>query len=210
MKWIRNIFAKKRNRRIFAVLLISLCAFLVWFFYPTRFDRAVSFTLKWEGEFSDMEHDRGGKTKYGITAPFLEDYKGAITLGGTPDCVQDINRWQAVQMYHALWNKEQLDGIRNESIARALFDYTVHSSARKVIGRMQHLLNTQFGAHLPEDGKMGVQTISVINRQNARTLFDSLQAERRRYLRTFISENPDQKAFENGWMRRINDIRFEP
>jgi hypothetical protein len=37
-----------------------------------------------------------------------------------------------------------------------------------------------------------------------------LQAERRRYLQTFISENPDQKAFENGWMRRINDIRFEP
>lgn len=210
MKWTNNIFGKKRNRRIFAVLLIALCAFLVWYFYPTRFDRAVNFTLKWEGEFSDMEHDRGGKTKYGITAPFLEDYKNAITWDEAPNSVQDITRRQAVQMYHALWQKEQLDGIGNESIARALFDYTVHSSARKVIGRMQHLLNTRFGAHLPEDGKMGAQTISAINRQDAEALFDSLQAERRSYLKTFINENPDQKEFENGWMQRIDDIQFEP
>lgn len=208
----RSLLRNIGYKRLTAIAALQLITLGILVFAPlTRFDRAVRFTLKWEGEFSCLEHDRGGITKYGITAPFLQDYRYAIdSENGEPHHVADVTKSQAVAMYRALWQKEKLDSIENESIARAIFDYTVHSSAREVIKRLQHLLNTQFGQQLPEDGKMGAKTLSAINQQDSKAFFKALQTERRTYLQTFIAQNPEQKDFENGWMQRIDAIHYKP
>jgi len=85
-------------------------------------DRALAFTLAWEGGFVDNPNDPGGATNYGISQrafPHLD--------------IRNLTLPEAKDIYkQAYWNA--IDGDRRPLVeAIALFDFAVHSGVRRAL-----------------------------------------------------------------------------
>ena len=52
--------------------------------------------------------------------------------------------------------------------------------------------------------------ITALNAANQKELFDKVFAARRKYFEDVIAKDPTQAKFRNGWLRRLNDFKFEP
>ena len=46
-----------------------------------KFESVIGYSFDFEGGYVNKKNDRGGETQFGITAPFLEDYKYALPDG---------------------------------------------------------------------------------------------------------------------------------
>ena len=160
---------------------------------------------KWEGGWSDHEADRGGKTNMGITLTtwrscgYDKDGDGDIDAEDlrliTPDDV-----FQVFKKHY--WDRYQADFIHNQSVANLCVDWLWMSGA-PAIRRVQQLLQ------ITVDGIVGPQTVASINLANQRQLFESIKADRIRFVDEICTRNPSQKVFRKGWMNRINDFKFQ-
>lgn len=102
----------------------------------SAFDRALEFTLKWEGGKVNHPSDPGGKTNLGVTQATFNAHRDAI--GQPRDDVFNITREEAAQIAKVrYWDAMGLDDIagRDESLAIALFDWGFHSGVQNVINR---------------------------------------------------------------------------
>jgi len=58
------------------------------------------------------------------------------------------------------------------------------------------------------DGIVGAKTIEALNRQDSYAFWVHLINERKIYIDKIIRHNPSQIRFKQGWLNRINDLRF--
>lgn len=102
----------------------------------TAFDRAFSFTLKWEGGRVDNIHDPGGRTNLGVTQATFNAWRDS--QGQPREDVFNITRQEAAEIAKVrYWDAMGLDDIaaRDENLAVALFDWGYHSGVQNVINR---------------------------------------------------------------------------
>ena len=72
---------------------------------------------------------------------------------------------------------------------------------------MQKTVNS-LGGKLIVDNKMGINTINAINKLDSHQLFDAYQKNRIDYYTQRVNTLPSQKVFLNGWLNRVNSIKF--
>lgn len=72
-----------------------------------------------------------------------------------------------------------------------------------------------YGIKLPQkilgvaiDGIVGTKTIEAVNNQDPKELFEAIKAERIAYIDRIIQARPANKKFRNGWINRINDLKY--
>lgn len=102
----------------------------------TAFDRAFSFTLKWEGGRAEHPNDPGGRTNLGVTQATFNAWRDS--QGQPREDVFNITRQEAAEIAKVrYWDAMGLDDIaaRDESLAVALFDWGYHSGVQNVINR---------------------------------------------------------------------------
>lgn len=102
----------------------------------TAFDKAFSFTLKWEGGKVDSIHDPGGRTNLGVTQATFNAWRDS--QGQPREDVFNITRQEAAEIAKVrYWDAMGLDDIaaRDESLAVALFDWGYHSGVQNVLNR---------------------------------------------------------------------------
>ena len=58
------------------------------------------------------------------------------------------------------------------------------------------------------DGIVGDKTIFAVNAYNQRDLFDYIKTERIAFVHNIVENNPSQKKFLQGWVNRINSLKF--
>ncbi len=169
------------------------------------FARAVNIVLMHEGGFADVEGDRGGATKYGISLRLLKNLPdGDLDENGLVDSkdIESLTRDQAIDFYfREFWSKFQYHKLHDWQLAAKIFDLSVNMGPARAHRLLQQAL-LAVGKKVDCDGKLGVQTIKTANAAPRDALVSALRSEAAGYYRQIAKMNPDQEKFLNGWLRR--------
>ena len=170
----------------------------------SKFNSIIDKNLEHEGGYVNDKNDRGGETKYGITKPFMEEYKYALP-GEKAIPIKDLTVDDAKKLYKAMWDRYNLGYIRDKDLAYVIYDYMINSYAGTVAKRTQEILNTK-GAALKVDGHIGEKSLNAIHDSDPKWLIDEILKNRQHYHRQDVYNNPVQIKFYAGWMNRLNKI----
>ena len=168
----------------------------------SEFDSVIGYSFNFEGGYTNRKEDR--ETNYGITAPFMENYKHVLP-GGKSKPIRELTKDEARQLYKAQWDEYNLGYIRDKNLALALNDYMINSNARKVAERVQGILNSN-GQNLKVDGRIGAQTLNAIHNTDKEWLIDQILMDRLQRYRFTIEREPQKIIYVAGWINRLNDL----
>jgi lysozyme family protein len=164
--------------------------------WSDQFERALKFTLQYEGGWADHPKDPGGATMKGVTLKTYQTYLGRPVskneLKNIPDeHVRDI--------YHThYWLKTSADKLP-PGLSLAVFDFGVNSGPSRATRALQKAAGIT-----PVDGKIGTQTLDAINAYvvrygTARAIRD-YNSDRLKFLRGLGTWS----TFGKGWQRRVD------
>lgn len=162
-----------------------------------NYDKAIAFTLKYEGGYVNDPADRGGETYRGITRINHPTWSGWAEVDRIkprhgqiiPSLEDDVKKFYQ-QKY---WGR--IGEICNDALAAFIFDWRVNSG-NIAIKKLQALVGAD------ADGIIGSETISKANNYNG-NLTALLIKERRKFVANIVKNNPSQNKFLNGWLNRI-------
>jgi lysozyme family protein len=146
-----------------------------------------------EGGFDNDPLDRGGPTKYGITARELGRYR-QLGRAATADEVKALSTTEAGDIYRVSY-VAPFAAIADERLRAQLVDFGVTSGIGTAAAALQRLL----GVHV--DGIVGPQTAAAAAAAGPH-LNNALVAARARYLERVVDRDPSQLVFFHGWIRR--------
>ena len=155
-----------------------------------KFDSVIEDSFRFEGGYSNNKFDRGGKTKYGITEVFMEQYKRALPEGKVKP-IEELTKEDAYKLYFAMWNNKKLGLIRDKALAFVLNDYMINSSEWEVAKRVQRILNSN-GENLKVDGIFGEKTLESIHRTDKKWLIEQILIDRYRNYRENVKDDYKQ------------------
>lgn len=158
------------------------------------------FILRWEGGYSNRRNDRGGATNKGITIATFRHFYGT---GATVEQLKALTdeQWMTIFL-GGYWNPFMADSIINQSVANICVDWAWASGTGTAIRKVQSLVGVK------EDGIVGVQTLSAINKANQRRLFSKIKSARLQFVEAIVRRDPTQKENLKGWRNRINALSF--
>ena len=146
-----------------------------------NFTKAMTFTGKWEGLYSNDKFDKGGKTKYGIADAGDGRIDGLVDINadGKGDVrVEDLTLEQALSRYYnSYWLASGCDKLE-PCLATVVFDSAVNCGP----GRAKRWLKKSGG--------------------DIRKYLEL----RRVYYLALIAKDPTQERFKKGWLNRLNDL----
>jgi lysozyme family protein len=174
--------------------------------YSQAFNRAIAFILPHEEEFArghwgdenfvvaeNVSGDSGGVTKYGIDA---SSHPGVD--------IKDLNRDQAITIYHEEWKWRNLDALP-EKLAIAMFDVWVNGGF--AVKWLQIALNKISKLNLVVDGDLGAKTISAAQACDQVAVLRYFINERDARFESLASNHPQDRQFLGGWEQRDADLR---
>lgn len=160
---------------------------------------------KWEGGYVNDPLDHGGATNMGITISTWRavgyDKDGDGDIDETDIKLLDKKDFAAVLRKY--WDRWKADEIKNQSVANLLVDW-VWASGKWGIVIPQRTLKVN------ADGVVGPITIKAVNIQDQKKFFTDIWILRRKFLENIVVNNPSQKKFLKGWLRRLDDFKFGP
>ena len=138
--------------------------------------KALAFTLRWEGLYSDNPSDPGGQTMKGVTKVVYDSYRTKHSLP-----IQSVKLISDSELYdiykNQYWIAAGCDKITDIKLAVSVFDYSVNSG----VARAKRYLA------LTSDYKQ-----FNINRLG--------------YFTKIVAANPKLSVFLKGWTNRVNDL----
>lgn len=164
----------------------------------TPFDRALSFTLHWEGGYVNHPADSGGATNMGITQAVYATFRQQSGLPAKD--VRNISRGEVAMIYRErYWNALDLDRYHG-ILALVLFDTAVNFG----VGRTRAFLRLMApGAKSP---LIGGPDLSPLMKAGFQTEVAALAFQvigmRRAWRYQRVIEAPSQEVFLRGWLRR--------
>ena len=161
-----------------------------------RFEKIFDYLLKVEGGYSNDKHDKGGKTKYGITE---EDARDFGYKGDMQDLTKDFAKNIYLKKYY-LGNK--LDKVVNDKMALSVCDFIVNGGAWGA-KKAQAALN-ELGFDLRVDGILGKKSLAALNEVDENKFLEKYHDLQRRYYRVLAANKPSQKKFLTGWLNRVD------
>lgn len=149
-------------------------------------DSAFDLLMLNEGGYVNNQHDKGGKTKYGISKTAYPDLD-----------IENLTLEQAKGIYKKdYWNRCKCDDLP-DALSVAVFDFAVNSGVKRAIKYLQLSLG------VTADGIIGNQTLGACNRLPIKNILEDYLNKRLQYLMSL----KDFKYFGNGWGKRINRVR---
>jgi lysozyme family protein len=157
-------------------------------------DDLLNAILAREGGFVNSSVDRGGATKYGITAATLGSWKHlnrqatvAEMRALTPDDARAIYRAQYCAPF---------DAVPFDELKAQLCDFGVNSGVTTAIKTLQRVLG------VPVDGVYGDRTRAAVAVMPHRLVNDALVGARVALLSEMVDRDASQQVYLHGWVRR--------
>lgn len=158
--------------------------------------------IRREGGFVNHPADKGGATKYGITAATLGNWRG-LKRNATANEVQNLTQSEAEQIYYKNYiQKPGFDTINFYPLLNLIVDYGVHSGTSRAVKALQTCLG------VTADGIFGVKSNAALqnalnNETELKALYYKLLVNRTKFLMNFVAKNPSQLCFLNGFTNRL-------
>ena len=167
----------------------------------------IGLILLHEGGYVDHPNDKGGATNFGITQNTLTGWRGYPV---SKDEVRNMLVEEARDIYEVRYLKEPgIDKIIDPPQTLVL-DMSINHGPRRSVKILQKTINLvgEFGI-VDVDGRLGPQTRGVVN--NAAEVMgpylqNALVEERIKFYHAIVNNNPSQKVFLKGWLRRANSF----
>lgn len=168
------------------------------FFLPT--------VLKWEGGFVNDPLDRGGATNKGVTISTFKKMGYDNDRDGDID-IEDLKKLTDDQAFNIMkelyWDWWKADLIMNQSVAEQLVDFVWGSGKWGIIIPQKAL-------GLKADGIVGPRTLALVNDSKyQQKIHATVKQARLDFIQKIILNNPTQRRFEKGWIRRVNSFTFK-
>jgi lysozyme family protein len=165
------------------------------------FDLFLPTLLRLEGGYVDDPSDPGGETNKGITmAVFRQCSHELLGLNPTSENLKSLTDSQAGIIYRAhYWNKMRGDEIQLQDLANIVCDFYVNAGTHATI-MLQRILNSM-GAHVVEDGAIGLASIQAMNGFNQADVYRQYKQGRINYYQSLGQRFPQ---FLQGWLNRVN------
>lgn len=156
--------------------------------------------IRREGGFIYHPTDRGGPTKYGITAKTLGNWRNLGRLA-TSDEVVALTEAEAREIYRRQYIvAPDFDAITHPTLQVLLVDSGVHSGPQKAVKWLQEALGVTV------DGVIGPKTRAALAATDQSKLYRKVLAARLRHLGRLITNDPEQSVFAAGWMNRMAEF----
>ena len=151
------------------------------------FQKALNFTLQFEGGFVNHPADPGGPTNKGVTLAVLQENKIDENNDGKSDIedLKNLSLDSVVQLYkHKYWNKLGLDDLieSHPKLAIAAFDTAVLTGP----GRASKWLTTTLDKFEDYPYFLNLRMIHHLE---------------------VVKKNPATAVFKKGWLRRVNELK---
>lgn len=147
-------------------------------------------------------------THFGLIVDDLIEYNLDVTGDGKIDWkdVRDLKADQAALILKKVyWDYMKADSINNQSLAMYIVDSGLVFGRPLVSKFIQSILG------LVVDGLFGPKTINAINMLNdGKVLHDALKSKIISRCDAIVKANPHKKEYYNGWINRINAIKYAP
>ena len=163
-------------------------------------DELIAGIVAREGGYANRAADRGGPTKYGITAATLGRWR-RLGRDATAAEVRALSTTEAADVYRA-WYVAPFAAVGDERLRAQLADFAVTSGVATAAIALQQLVDVR------ADGVVGPVTAAAAAAAG-RHLANALVAARVRYLERVVDADPSQLANLHGWIRRAVTF-FDP
>ena len=154
------------------------------------FEKALSFTLSWEGGWVDNPNDPGGETNFGISKnsyPVID--------------IKNLTREKAGEIYRKdYWDKGQCYLLPNP-VNIVHFDACVNAGITQANRLLQRAAVTQ------DDGIIGPMTLQAVEDCNPKELAFACIRERNTFYHTLVDRKPKFNDFINGWLNRTKALK---
>ena len=151
-----------------------------------NFDMAIDKILQHEGGYVNDPADPGGETNFGISKRNFPDVD-----------IKNLTVDRAKEIYRAnYWNRVGGDHIGDDELALNIFDFAVNAGT----GTSARIIQEIVGAGV--DGVIGNNTISAINRFDARMAVKEFQKRRVLHYVDLVKKNNNLLRFLSGWINR--------
>ena len=160
---------------------------------------ALKFTLKWEGGFANHPNSPGGATNKGITQKTYNIYRTNKKLPTTS--VELIGDEEVLEIYRDMFWKPSRAELMILPLAVVQFDTAVLVGVGSSIKLLQSALK------LTADGLFGPKTEAALRKNNSLETAIEVINLRVVYYKQRVAENPNQKVFLQGWLKRANDLK---
>lgn len=167
---------------------------------PSNIQPILADILRREGGYTNNPADRGGPTKYGITAATLGDWR-KLGRPATESEVQALTEQEALEIYFANYvQRPGLDAVQEPKLLGLLVDTAVHSGPGYAVRSLQRALG------VPADGIIGPRTREMLSRADPARLYRLVLADRLRFLGRIIANDKSQAVFAAGWLNRLAEF----
>ena len=166
-----------------------------------NYDAAFKAMILHEGGYVNHPNDRGGPTNLGITKAVLSAWLGR------PASIADVRALKLADV-KPIYRANYANAIRFDDLPSGIdylaFDFAVNSGPSRAAKYLQALVGVE------QDGYIGPDTLYAAKAMYERgpaKMITAYADRREAFFRSIIVNNPSQKVFERGWMRRIAEAR---
>ena len=165
-----------------------------------------NFTSRAEGGYSNVTHDRGGKTNYGVTQRTYNAY--AKQNGIHAKDVKTLTKAEASRVMKVeFYERPKIDQLQNVApkTAKVVYDFGVNSGPGTAVKNLQNIIG------VPSDGRIGPETLEAVKSfpGGDQKLAEAQLDQRQKHVNNIVKNDPTQKKFESGWNNRIQNLRNE-
>lgn len=164
------------------------------------FDRALEFTLRWEGGYVNNPADRGGATNKGITQSTYDSWRTAKSTNRQSVALISDDEVKTIY-FERYWLQAKCHQIatHSEALAIAHFDWAVNGGVSQATKMLQGVVGTQ------ADGSWGPKSQTALLASGPDVLGRYLAEREARYHTLATRKNQDR--FLNGWLNRLSSLR---
>ncbi len=170
----------------------------------SKFEIALTSTLRNEGSFVNHKDDQGGPTNFGISLRF---YKQKVNPNADIDDIRYLRVEEASNIYKEFfWDRQQYDLITDQPLAGKTFDLAVNLGPNTANSLLQKAVNAlKPSVNLVIDGYLGPKSFAAINNSSAKELYIFLIKEAFKHYNK-IAGYKNNQAFLRGWLNRLHDV----
>lgn len=170
-------------------------------------DKMIDDILRREGGFVNHPADRGGPTKFGVTARTLAAARGQDTVSISD--VQSLSIGEA----RAIYTSRYFEGPKIDKlpplVQPLVFDMSINHGPGTAIKLLQQVLSDA-GEACSVDGGIGDETLTCAKSAVmalGNLLINRLVDKRVAFYKAIVADDASQSVFLNGWLNRANEFR---